>query len=223
MSEEETNQEEQKQEAPGKTYTQKDVDNVVKNRLKQLKSELEARPTTEQFTELQAQLDELKTEKDLQGKNEIERIEHKHTREFEKLTNQYTQLEEQLNERDKLVADAQSRLRSYQLESAFSVALGKAGVYAKGAPDALKVLMSEIQEPEIGDTGVRATYGDEFNEPPEVIAKKFLEDRPHFAAATVGGAGTTAPNGVPRHKNLDDMSVDELWAAAGPDPSTAER
>lgn len=220
MSEEETNH--QEEESKERSYTQADLDRVVKNRLKTLKSELEARPTSDQLDELQAKIDELMTEKDLHGKSEMERIEHQHTREFEKLTNQYTQLEAQLKERDTLVADAQQRLRSYQLESAFSAALGKAGVYAKGAPDALKVLMSEIQEPEISDSGVRATYGDEFNEPPEVIAKKFLEDRPHFATATVGGAGTTAPNGMPRHKNLDDMSVDELWAAAGPDPSTAD-
>jgi len=220
--EEETNQEEQKETAAEKSYSQSDLDRVVKNRLKTLKSELEARPTLEQLAEVQAQLEELKTEKDMKGKSEMEKIEHQHTREFEKLTNQYTQLEAQLKERDDLVAASQATLRNYQLESAFSAALGKAGVYPKGATDALKVLMSEIEEPEIGDTGVRATYGDEFNEPPEVIAKKFLEDRPHFAAATVGGAGTTAPNGMPRAKNLDDMSVDELWAAAGPDPSTAE-
>jgi hypothetical protein len=97
--------------------------------------------------------------------------------------------------------------------------LNKAGVYAPGAGDALRVLLAEIKEPEIGDTGVRATYGDEIDEPPDVIAKKFLEDRPHFASATVGGAGTTRPSGAPHAKNLDDMSVDELWAAAGPDPS----
>jgi hypothetical protein len=153
------------------------------------------------------------------GKNEREKIEHHHARELEKLSKQYAALEEQFKEKETQAVATETRLQNYRLESAFSSALNKAGVYAPGAGDALRVLLAEIKEPELGDAGVRASYGDEIDEPPDVIAKKFLEDRPHFASARVGGAGTTRPSGTPHAKNLDDMSVDELWAAAGPDPS----
>ena len=222
MSDEEsTNTEERKQDNE-RTFTQADMDRLVEKRLKSLKQELEARPTIDEVDELKSKLDEIAQEKAMAGKNAMEKIEHQHSRELEKLAKQSAMLEEQLKEKEALATATEARLQNYRLESAFGSALNKAGVYAPGAGDALRVLLAEIKEPEIGDTGVRATYGDEIDEPPDVIAKKFLEDRPHFASARVGGSGTLPPNGTPRIKNLDDMGVDELWAAAGPDPSAKD-
>jgi hypothetical protein len=205
-----------------RTFSQADVDRLIDKRVKSMHKELEARPTSDQLAELQAKLDGIESERELAGKTAAEKLTHQHAKELEKISQQYAKLEESMKAKESEAVESQAQLKNFRLQSAFSAALNKAGVYSPGASDALKVLLAEITEPEFGDTGIRASYGDEIDEPPEEIAKKFLEDRPHFASAKVGGAGTTRPSGAPHAKNLDDMGVDELWAAAGPDPSATD-
>jgi hypothetical protein len=145
-------------------------------------------------------------------------------REIEKLHQKFNTQEQQMKTKDEAVATAETTLKQERLSRTFGAALLKAEVFPQGASDALAVLLSEIKDVEIADNGVvRASYGESvIDEAPETIAKKFLEDRPYFASAKVGGAGTQKPTGRPSStKDIQEMSTDQLWEEAGPDPSAA--
>jgi hypothetical protein len=209
-----------------RTFSQDDLNRIVAKRNKDLLKELEARPTSEQYNELREKLEALIEDKELQGKTEIEKIRHSNQRELEKLTAKVAQYDEQMKAKDLAIAEAQKKLQEEaailqreRLSRAFSAALQKAEVVSVGANDALMILLNELREPEISERGVRASYGkDLIDEVPEVIAKKFLQEHPHYASVRGGGAGTTMPNGQPLPRNLADLSQDELFELAGPFP-----
>jgi ElaB/YqjD/DUF883 family membrane-anchored ribosome-binding protein len=211
-----------------RTFTQDDINRIVTNRHKALVKELESRPTQEQYIQLQQKLDELLEAKELEGKSEQEKIRHQYNRDLEKLQAKLSQYDEQMKAKDSAVVQMQEQLKKEQdilqrerLSRAFSAALQKAEVVSIGANDALMVLLNEIRDSDISDRGVRASYGkDLIDEAPEAIAKKFLQDHPHYASVRGGGAGTTLPNGQPLPRNLDDLTQDELFELAGPFPKS---
>lgn len=206
----------------GRTYTQEELNRILSRDRKKFQEQLETRPTTEQFEEIQSRLAKVVEEQELAGKSEIETLQLKHARELEKLALKAQHAETESKAKDDAVVAAQSTLRQERMSRAFSGALAKAEVFGPGAGDALAVLMAEVKDVEAdGNGAIRASYGsDLIDETPEAIAKKFLEDRPHFATAKGNGAGTSRPNSQQAHHgNVLEMTEDELWAAAGPDPS----
>lgn len=210
----------------GRTFTQDDVNRInakANKRIGELQTQLDGSPRQSAVDDLQAQLDAMASEKELAGKSEVERLQHEHSRALEKMANKYGTIETELKARDEAMLLAQTTLRNERLARSFGAALTKAKVYPAGAADALAVLMNELKDSEVDASGsITASYGsDMIDEGPEAIAAKFLADRPYFATAGDGGAGTPKPNSAAagRPGTLDEMTSDELFADAGPDPS----
>lgn len=208
---------------PPKSFSQEDVNRFLARERKKFEEEMAQRPTAEQLSEVQAQLRKLTEEREMAGKTEVEKLQVQHTREMEKLNHKFQQLAEESKAKDEAVHAAQTTLRTERMSRAFGAALTKAEVYGSASSDALRVLMGEVKDVDIDDKGtVRASYGEDLiDEPPEAIAKKFLEDRPYFASAKLGGAGTSPPTNRSAPKGVQDMTQDQCWEAAGQDPSIA--
>lgn len=209
---------------PETKFTQEDVNRFLARERKKFEDELASRPTTEQVSDLEAKLTQLTHEQELRGKSEAEKLELRIQRENEKTSKQLQELQDQIQAKEQAVAEAQQTLRQERLSRAFAAALAKAEVYGPSATDALKVLLGEVKDVEMGDDGaIRASYGEDvIDDNPEVIARKFLEDRSYFATAKVGGAGTTPSNGRPAPKDIQSMSQDQLYDLAGPDPTARQ-
>lgn len=210
------------QEAPPKQFSQDDVNRLIARERRKFEDELKARPSAEQLQELQAKLDSIQEEREMAGKSEREKAEHKHQQELAKLNQKIQQLSEEAKQKEQAVAEAQKTLQTERMNRAFGAALQEAGVYAGASSDALRVLIAELKDPEIDpDSGaVTAGYGDLIADDPKVIAKKFLEDKPYFATAKSGGAGTKQPNTQARTtRSIAEMSADELAEAAGQAPA----
>ena len=211
------------------TFTQEDVNRInarANRRIDELQTQLsEANEGLKKMDALRAQVEELSEAKDLAGKSEIEKLQHQHGREVEKLTHKLKQQEEEMKVREAAVEAANQTLRTERTQRAFGSALQKAKVFGTAADDALAVLMSTVRDVEIDDNGaVRATYGDTLiDESAEKIATQFLVDKPHFAAGPGGGAGTKAPNHMGGNSRvpLHEMSDDQLDEMAGPMPAAA--
>ena len=196
-------------------------------RIAALEAELEGRPTTDDVSSLREKIAALSDEKNLAGKSEIEKLQHQHGREIEKLTQKLKQQEDEVRGRDEAVQRANTTLRTERLKSTFSRALANANVVTGAAGDALGVLLSELTDVETSDDGVvRATYGkDLIDEEPEKIAEAFLASHKHFASAdTAGGAGTRPPNASGRRGTnrtpLADQNPNDLFDQAGPMPAS---
>jgi len=203
-----------------RAFSQDDVNRIVARERKKLEDDLRSRPTSDEFEELKTQLRNIHDEKEMAGKTNLEKIQHSHEREIEKLTHKQTQLEEERKTRETEAVAAKKQLDDYRVRTAFGGALSKAGVYAEAADDALDVLLGRIKDVEFKDDSILATYGDTMDESPEGIAKLFLEDKKHFATAKVGGAGTKAPtNAVRSGQNIADLSMDQLAELAGDWPT----
>jgi hypothetical protein len=214
------NEQSQTQETPERSFSQDDVNRYVARERKRLEEELKARPTAEQLQELQSRLAQMEEEKELAGKSEADRIEHKYQRELEKQRQSYEKLLNDMKEKDALAVAARQELDDYKVRTSFGEALNKAGVYGPAADDALDALLKRIENRDGFVESGRADYGDLLDETPESIAKRFLEERPHFASAKVGGAGTKPPNNaVARNRTVADMTMEELAEAAGDFPN----
>ncbi len=208
-----------------RTFTQEAVDKMFAKKtrqLKELEASLAAAPKQESIDSLQQKLEALAAEGELAGKSELEKLQHQHVRELEKMGIKNNQLQTDLKARDVAVEAAQGTLQRERMSRAFGQALAKAEVFPKGASDALAVLLTELKDAEVDDNGaVTASYGgDLIDETPETIATRFLADRPYFALARGGGSGQRAPSGGQTNygKEVIEMTIDELAEAAGPDP-----
>lgn len=207
-----------------KTFTQDDLNRAErkwKKHAQELEARLAAAPTSETIQELEAKIASLSEERELIGKTEMEKLQHQHARELEKLALRNEKYESELKARDQAVAEVNKTLQQERVSRAFSAALQKAEVFGPAVGDALTVLMAQLSDVETdGNGSVHASYGDDLiNETPETIAQRFLEDRNYFALASGGGAGTKPPTGgVLRPESIAGMTEDELFAAAGPPP-----
>jgi len=217
-------------EAPTPTFTQEDVNRInakANRRIAELEQQLAAAPTSDTVAKLQAQLDELSAKEQEAGKSEIEKLQMQHARELEKAAQKAKHFEDEIKTRDEAVLAANERLKQERLQSAFTSALQAAKVYGPAADDARAVLLAQLKEVEVdGNGAIRATYGgDLIDEDPVKIAKQFLVDRPHFASATTGGAGTSSPNATARGTSrvpLHEMNSSDLYDLAGPMPEPSK-
>jgi len=185
------------------TFTQADLEAHIKQRLKArdseiaaLKTELEGRPSGDEFAEVQAELAKIREANALEGKSELERVEHRHQRDIEKRDLQIAELrkmnegfQEQLEARDKAA-------REGTLRAKLSSALAKAGVHGPAAEIARDAMRAALKDIEINDGEVTASYGSMIDKSPDDLAVQFLNDNEFFkSGAGRRGAGTPPVRG----------------------------
>lgn len=202
-----------------RTFTKAQFERAVKDRLKKtteemnaLRAELESRPSPDDFNELKAQLEQLREEKELAGKDALERAEHKHSKELEKFQKALEEAKGKVGELSKAVEDRDLTLKRERVSRAVGDALDRNKVFQQARGDALRVLMSELQDVNVDDNqSVQASWGDLVDESPDAIAAAFLQARPHYLAAEAGGAGSRRSNaggGLPN--DLSKLSDTDL-------------
>jgi hypothetical protein len=198
------------------SFSQEDVNRIVAKERKRFEQELASRPAPESFQELQRKLEAVSEEKELAGKSQMEKIQHQYMKDLEKRERHNLELQKRLESLDNEYKQAQETLRNERTSRAFRDALLSNGVHAPAAEDALKVLMSTVRDVEQTEDGrIKATFGKLMDEEPAKIAQQFLRERPFYASASSGGAGTRPSNGSPIPKNIGELGADQLWELAG--------
>lgn len=210
-----------------KSFTQEELEAHIKQRLKardteidKLKKELSARPSVDDFKSIQSDLEKLREDKSMEGKNELERAEHRWQKEVEKRDNQITQLTKRYEETQAQLEARDKAARESTIKAQFSTALAKAGVLSSAASDARDQLVSALKDVELSDDGsALGTYGKLIDASPEEIAAQFLTDRPFYkSAGNVGGSGEKPRTGHRSATPESKKGVDDIAAGLGQSP-----
>jgi len=168
--------------------------------------------------EMQAQLDELDNKIKMAGKSAEEKAKLEAEARIQTLEREKAALEEKLGEANGNAEKATKSLEDYKLGAKLGEALRAADVFDKSFSDALHFFQTETTDVAYGERGeiTALTLGGKRYVDAKEAAAAFLEGRPHYANNGVSGSGTTGngDGGGGGAKKLDDMSKDELWAAA---------
>ncbi len=197
-------------EPPGKTFTQADVDRIVKTRLKKQERELaqatkRAEESEKATAELTKKFDSLQEKFDATNKSDIEKELAKLQREMERAKAERETLAKERDEAKALAEQATSGLAQTQLQSTLRDALRENKAHGKGMEQAVRLMLAEgAAFDEDGNFAFKV--GDVPYDKPIEAAKKWLEANPHFAEGTAGGSGT------PRIGNSRVMTDEQLDA-----------
>lgn len=206
-------------EKPEKTFTQAQLDAIVKERLKkknaevaELKQQLSERPNTQDLAAAEKALQDLKDA---------------HASDLNVRDQQMSEFKTKLESLEQGIAERELALHRERTANAFGEALDRNNLYSPARRDALRVLMDELTEVVRDKDGrMLANWRELHQQPPDQIAHAFLRDRPHFTQGTFGGSGhRVPPNAGIREstRQMDKMSPHELFDAAGADPSPSPR
>lgn len=203
----------------GRTFTQAEVDRIIKGRLKKSEKELaaaqkRAEKADEAMAAMQAKLDELDDK--LTHANASDEA-----KELAKLQRKYAQLEDKhakvLSERDEAVAkanEASEGLTKHKVSTTLTDALLGAGAYKKGVKRAVEAMRNEgiVQLDEDGNM-ILTVAGIPYEDATEA-AKKWLalEENEMFAEGMSRGSGAPRPGGgaLLSPKQMDGMRTGSL-------------
>lgn len=207
---------------PAKTFTQEQLDAILKDRLakeeRSLRAKIEADVKTKSeqtTTELQKRIEEL----ELQGKTAAEREAIERDRSAKAAAKQIEERDaaarKQIEELTNGKAASDAKLRNHLVRGALGNALMKSNINASALPDALAVFSSEAKVDLDDEGNVSAiTYGGVAHKTPDDAAKAFLKQRTYFLPPTRGnGTGLDQPRGQQGAPKAEDASPEELIAA----------
>lgn len=201
---------------PGKTFTQADVDRIVKQRLKKAERDQavaakRAEDAEKQIADLTKKFDTLQERYDASNKSDVEK-------ELGKLQRQIAQMEERQKslqvERDEAVSkatNAEQGLTKTRLEGTLRESLRTNKAHGKGMDQAVRLMLAEgATFDEEGNFTFK--IGDVPYDKPEEATKKWLESNPHFMEGSGGGSGTPrAGNGkILTTEQMDSMETSSL-------------
>lgn len=182
-------------------FTQADVDRFVQDRLKKVNAELEGlKSQSAEFADIKKKLGEAERErqealeaKALEGKNDLEKLQHQLAGATKKLETANAEWARRLEEQSGATKKIQDSHRSYVQRHLVGTALSDVGI-AKGAnKDATLAFLSDAQfdiDEESGDLKAVTVGGKTFEkEKLADAAKHFLSDRPYYAPPAGGGSG----------------------------------
>lgn len=199
-------------------FTQEQLDKIILDRMKArdreiegLKTELKDRPSSDDLKAIQAQLESMKDEKEMENKTGLEKLEHQYSKEVEKRERAINELKANLDAATKGLTDAQSTLQGERISRTLGDALDKNKVFSGARRDALHALISEVSDVEQADDGsFTASWGEMIDAGANEIAEAFLKTRAHFAEAPSGGAGTRRSTGGGMPTDLSALSDEQL-------------
>ncbi len=215
---EEDDKEEEKPTA-GKTYTDDEVQKIVKTRLKKQERELETtkkalEAAQKKHAETDTRLKELEDKLETSGKTDHEKELAKVQREHAKALEDLKRFQTERDEAVKIAAEASSGLTRTKLETTLREALRTHKAHGKGMDQAVRLMLSEgATYDEEGAFAMKV--GEVPYDKPDDAAKKWLEANPHFVEGAGGGSGTPrAGNGkLITGQQMEAMSTTSLLAA----------
>jgi hypothetical protein len=187
-----------------KKFTQADVDRIVGDRVKGLKTQIEGfQAKLGEFDEIKKKLDEAaerehkaREEAELKGKSELEQLKIQLGKADEKYKKSEAEWTKRLGDADLGTKQANERFVHHVQRSAASDALNSAGLAKTAGKHAPGAFLSEAQIELDENHAVKSvTYGGTPYGNIQEAASQFLKDNPHFAHAPEGGAGTHRQNG----------------------------
>jgi hypothetical protein len=204
----------------GKTYTQEDLERIVKQRIKKSESALaraqkEAEQNAKKVEELSTKFDELNTKYESTNKSEIERELAQLQRTVAKLQKDNEGLVSAKTEAEKMAMEAVSGLQRTKLETSLRDGLRAHKAHGKGMDQAVKLMLAEGAK--FDENGDFAFTVDEVPyDNPKEAAQKWLEANPHFMEGSPGGSGSPRPGGsvnLLNQETMKDMSPTALIQA----------
>jgi hypothetical protein len=184
---------------PERTFQQADVDRIVQERVRSLNDKLKTYEASQQrLAEIEQKLAEAdereqkaREEAELKGKTEVEKLQHQVHKATEAARVRDAEWQKKLADADTLKQQAEQRFVDFVKRSAVSDALIAAGLIKGASKDATQSFLSEAQIELSDDHQVRSiTVGGKSFERVADAAKHFLTEKPYFAEALLGGAGS---------------------------------
>jgi hypothetical protein len=200
-----------------KTFTQADVDRIVKKRIAKAEKESASLAkkldsATSNLETLTTKFDELQTKFDSTNKSDVEKELAKLQRQVAKMESDTGTLTKERDEANALALQAVAGLNRTKLEAQLRDALRGQKAHGKGMDQAVALMLGEgAKFDEDGVFGM--TIDDVPYDKPADAAKKWLEQNSHFQEGSGGGSGTPRPGGngkLLNEKAMDDMSPASL-------------
>lgn len=202
----------------GKTFSQEDVDRIVKQRLK--KQEREAaklakdnEKLSKQLEDLSGKFDELTDRYEKSNKSDAERELTKLQREMAQLTSKFETLQQEKAEAEQTAQQAVQGLTRTKLETTLREALRQNKAHGRGMDQAVKLMLADGAGFDEDGNFVMKVDDVPYDKPGEAAAR-WLANNLHFVEGTGGGAGTPrGSNGkLLSTKDMDDMPPVNLMA-----------
>lgn len=200
--------------APEPKYTDADMQKAVQTRLSKETKKYEAQLSELQTKaakaeELEARLQQLEEEREMAGKNAMERAQAQAQKELDKLRREIDERDKRLGESTARETQALNALRSDRATTKVMGALSSEK--AINADKAAKYALTDIAITHHDDGSMTATYGDAEDVSVADAVKAWLKDNDNFLPAPAGGAGTrpgpAGRGGKPLHEQTDDELI----------------
>lgn len=187
------------EEDTGKTYSQADVERMIKSRLKKQEAEnaklaAQAEKASKDLEALTSKFDKLSEQYETSGKSDVEKELAKLQRTAAKLEADKLLAEKAAAEATALATQAVQSLKTTKLEATLRDALRTNKAHGVGLDQAVKLMLAEGATFD-DDGGFAMKVGEVPYDKPAEAAKKWLETNSHFAEGTPGGAGTPRAGG----------------------------
>lgn len=195
-----------------RAFSQEDVDRIVKDRLKRIGDVDALSAKAKRADELEAELAQLREERELAGKSEAERAkaiaERTAARYERELQDERKRLADLSAERERIAGE----LRETRVGHQVSKALVEAKVYSAAMSDAQATFVRECEIETDERHGITAiTFGGARFTSIGEAAAAFLKAKPYFASApTTGGAGSRGGAPLGAGRSLADLPPEEL-------------
>lgn len=183
----------------GKTFSQADVERMIKTRLKKQETEnaklaAQAEKASKDLEALTAKFEKLSEQHEASGKSDVEKELAKTQRLLAKMESDKAAAEKAASEATALATQAVQGLKTTKLEATLRDALRTNKAHGIGLDQAVKLMLAEGAT--FDDEGAFAMkVGEVPYDKPAEAAKKWLETNSHFAEGTPGGAGTPRAGG----------------------------
>lgn len=182
MPETETTQtQEQTTEPQGKTFTQQDLDHIVKERLSRERQRYADYEDLQKFKAEHSKAIEAQQQKDMEARQEYDKVKSQYQEQIEKLNG--------------LVAQKDTAIKSMQINTSLMGEITRQNAYAE---EVLALIKDKAILGEDGTVRIKGKDSNGFDAELTVEAgiKQFLEQRPHLVKGSTKSGADTAP-GVP--------------------------
>lgn len=200
---------------PEKTFTQSDIDRILKNRLKKLEKERDSLSSklesqTKSFEDLSSKFDKLQEQYDASSKSDVEKELAKLQRQVAKMENEKSSALKAKEEAEALAQQAVAGLSQTKLRGMLRDSLRGAKAHGQGMDQAVELMInSGAKFDDEGNFGM--TIDDVPYDKPTEAAAKWLEKNTHFLEGAGGGAGTPRAGGT---KLLNNQAMESMSPAA---------
>ncbi len=209
--------------APEKSFSQADVDRIVKSRLADVEKRFEPlKAQAQKTTELETQLEALRSELEMKGKSADEKARIEAERERKAYAKKIEELDAQHKQASERATKFESAWKKDRIEAVLQRALVSKGAVkdARALAQATSLFAADGAAELSEDGSAVKLVLDDMNLNPEAAAEAWLRLNPHFAGHPGGGSGTRASNGAKLPPNLTDMSAEELAQIGWANPPT---